>query len=221
MFGRKQPTLEPKASEGDVLIQKTEAVTITKKTKVTVPSTYKAIAFIDSKPLFRIEPCANKMIVSNYGKEYLGKQLQIAFILPKTISQSAWGFGNVQVNNQGLKEAYRIGVNGKFGIEIEDYAKAIQMFPSSMSITMEQIREKSISTLKSVGTPLLGQYFSNTSTSVFQISALQGEFREKFLEALDGEIIFERMGLKVSMLTVDGFFVDEDDMETIRQRLNS
>ncbi len=221
MFRRKKPVLEPNAIEGDVLIQKTAPVTIDKKTAVSVPNAYKAIAFVDEKPMFRIEPCAKRRIAEAYGKEYLDKQLQVAFVLPKAIAQSAWGFGNIQVNNEGLKEAYRIGANGKFTIEVLDYAKTIQVFPGARLITAEQIREKLISTLKSVGTPILGEYFSKTSTSVFQMSSLIGDFRDSFLKALQEERIFADMGVKITSLTVDGLHANEDDLELIRNRINT
>lgn len=221
MFGKKNYTVEPIAVNEDVLIQLSSPVEISKKTKISVPTQYKAIAFIDQKPQFRIEPCINKEFVKSYGKEYIGKQLKIAFISNRTLAQSAWGFGNIQVNNEGLKEAYRIGANGKFSIEITDYAKLIQAIPNENTITIDQVREKSISTIKTVGTPILGEYFSKTSTSVFEMSSLIGDFREKFIIALQSEDIFSNMGIKISTLTVDGFHANEDDLELIRNRINA
>ena len=221
MFGKKNHTVEPIAVNEDVLIQLSSPVEISKKTKISVPTQYKAIAFIDQKPQFRIEPCINKEFVKSYGKEYIGKQLKIAFISNRTLAQSAWGFGNIQVNNEGLKEAYRIGANGKFSIEITDYAKLIQAIPNENTITIDQVREKSISTIKTVGTPILGEYFSKTSTSVFEMSSLIGDFREKFIIALQSEDIFSNMGIKISTLTVDGFHANEDDLELIRNRINA
>ncbi len=221
MFGKKIYTVEPIAVNEDVLIQLSSPVEISKKTKISVPNQYKAIAFIDQKPQFRIEPCINKEFVKSYGKEYIGKQLKIAFISNRTLAQSAWGFGNIQVNNEGLKEAYRIGANGKFSIEITDYAKLIQAIPNENTITIDQVREKSISTIKTVGTPILGEYFSQTSTSVFEMSSLIGDFREKFIIALQSEDIFSNMGIKISTLTVDGFHANEDDLELIRNRINA
>jgi membrane protease subunit (stomatin/prohibitin family) len=221
MFGKKNYTVEPIAVNEDVLIQLSSPVEISKKTKISVPNQYKAIAFIDQKPQFRIEPCINKEFVKSYGKEYIGKQLKIAFISNRTLAQSAWGFGNIQVNNEGLKEAYRIGANGKFSIEITDYAKLIQAIPNENTITIDQVREKSISTIKTVGTPILGEYFSKTSTSVFEMSSLIGDFREKFIIALQSEDIFSNMGIKISTLTVDGFHANEDDLELIRNRINA
>lgn len=221
MFGKKNYTVEPIAVNEDVLIQLSSPVEISKKTKISVPNQYKAIAFIDQKPQFRIEPCINKEFVKSYGKEYIGKQLKIAFISNRTLAQSAWGFGNIQVNNEGLKEAYRIGANGKFSIEITDYAKLIQSIPNENAITIDQVREKSISTIKTVGTPILGEYFSKTSTSVFEMSSLIGDFREKFIIALQSEDIFSNMGIKISTLTVDGFHANEDDLELIRNRINA
>ena len=221
MFGKKNYTIQPAAVGEDVLIQISTPAEITKKTKVTVPTQYKAIAFIDQKPLFRIDVCIEKEFVKTYGKEYLGKQLRIAFIASRTMAQSAWGFGNIQVNNERLKEAYRIGANGKFSVEILDYAKMIQAFPGADTITIDQVREKSISTLKTVGTPILGDYFSNTATSVFEMSSLVADFRDKFMASLQEEKIFAGMGIKVATLTVDGFHANEDDLELIRNRINA
>lgn len=221
MFGKKSYTIEPISANEDVLIQISEPAEITKKTKISVPTQHKAIAFIDQKPLFRIEPCISKELVNIYGKEYIGKQLRIAFVSNRTLAQSAWGFGNIQINNEGLKEAYRIGANGKFTIEIVDYAKMIQAFPNVNAITIDQVREKSISTLKTVGTPILGEYFSKTTTTVFEMSSLVTDFRDKFMTALQEEKIFTEMGIKVSNLTVDGFHANEDDLELIRSRINA
>lgn len=220
MFG-KTVVVEPAQEKEDALISISEPVIVTKKVRISVPTQYKAIAYVDQKAQFRIDSCVNKDFVKSYGKEYIGKQLRIAFILQRNFAQSAWGFGNIQVNNERLKEAYRIGANGKFMIDITDYAKLIQSFPNSNVITMDQIREKSISTLKTIGTPILGEYFSNTSTSVFEMSSLVADFRDKFMAALQEEVIFSNMGIKVSSLTVDGFHVNEDDLELIRNRINN
>lgn len=220
MFGKKEPIIEPKAVNEDVLIQISQPIEITKKTTITVPTQYKAIAYIDNKAEVRIASCVKKEFIKSYGKEYLGKQLRVAFVSLRTLAQSAWGFGNIQVNNERLKEAYRIGANGKFSIEIIDHEKLIQAFPNDSNITIEQIRDKSISTLKTIGTPILGEYFSKTSTSVFEMSALVGDFRDKFMTALQSEKVFANMGIKIATLTVDGFHANEDDLELIRNRIN-
>ena len=220
MFGKKEPIIEPKAVNEDVLIQISEPIEITPKTTITVPTQYKAIAYIDNKAEVRITSCVKKEFIKSYGKEYLGKQLRVAFVSLRTLAQSAWGFGNIQVNNERLKEAYRIGANGKFSIEIIDHEKLIQAFPNNSNITIEQIRDKSISTLKTIGTPILGEYFSKTSTSVFEMSALLGDFRDKFMAALQSEKVFASMGIRIATLTVDGFHANEDDLELIRNRIN-
>lgn len=220
MFGKKKRAIEPVKMNEAVLIQISAPEPITKKTKITVPTQYRAIAFIDQKPQFRIDPCIEKEFVKTYGKEYIGKQLSVAFIMVHSFAQSQWGFGNIPVNNARLKEAYRIGANGKFGIDVVDYAKAIQAFPNHNIITIDEIREKSISTLKTVGTPILGEYFSNTSTSVFEMNALLSDFRNKFTDALEDEKLFINMGIKVVNLTVDSFHVNEEDLDLIRSRIN-
>ena len=220
MFGKNYVTIEPKIVNDDVLIQVSEPTEITKKTRVSVPVQYNAYAFVDQKLLFRIDACINKDLIKLCDKDYLGKQIRIAFVAKRAMAQSAWGFGNIQVNNVRLKEAYRIGANGKFSIEITDHVKLIQSFPNSGEITIDQIREKTISTLKTIGTPILGEYFSNTDTSVFEMSSLIADFRDKFMEGLQDERIFAEMGVKIATLTVDGFHANEDDLEMIRNRIN-
>ncbi|MBQ8424696.1 MAG: hypothetical protein IJX17_01585 [Clostridia bacterium] len=222
MFGRRQEeiVIEPEEKSEDVLISFSEPVQITKGLKISIPSHYKAIAFIEEKPEIRLEPCVKKDFVKEYGKKYIGKQLKIAYIRVRTMAQNAWGFGNINVNNTRLKEAYVVGANGKFMVDIVDYVRMIQAFPSSSEITISQIREKIISTIRSVGTPILGKFFSNTETSVFEISSLLDEFRNKFFENLTNEKIFTNLGVKISSLTVDGFHVREEDLETIRNRIN-
>ena len=220
MFGKNYVTIEPKIVNDDVLIQVSEPTEITKKTRVTVPVQYNAYAFVDQRLLFRIDACINKDLIKLCDKDYLGKQIRIAFVAKRAMAQSAWGFGNIQVNNVRLKEAYRIGANGKFSIEITDHVKLIQSFPNSSEITIDQIREKTISTLKTIGTPILGEYFSNTDTSVFEMSSLIADFRNKFMDGLQDERIFSEMGVKIAALTVDGFHANEDDLEMIRNRIN-
>ena len=220
MFGKKYVTIEPKIVNDDVLIQVSEPTEITKKTRVSVPVQYNAYAFVDQKLLFRIDACINKDLIKLCDKDYIGKQIRIAFVAKRAMAQSAWGFGNIQVNNVRLKEAYRIGANGKFSIEITDHVKLIQSVPNSSEITIDQIREKTISTLKTIGTPILGEYFSNTDTSVFEMSSLIADFRDKFMEGLQDERIFAEMGVKIATLTVDGFHANEDDLEMIRNRIN-
>ena len=221
MFARKTCIIEPISLQENVLVYQSVPAEISKKTTVSVPTQFKAYAFIDQKLAFRIDPCIQKNIVKCYGKEYIGNQLKVAFVISRTLAQSPWGFGNIQVNNERLHEAYRIGANGKFTIEIVDYVKLIQCFPNNDMITVEQIREKTISTLKTVGTPILGKYFSDTNTSVFEMSSLISDFRDRFIEALQSEQIFETIGIRVSALTVDGFHVNEDDLELIRNRINA
>lgn len=220
MFGGRKSNLEPALYNESALVQFSQLVEITKKTTVTVPPNYKAIAFIDGKPLFRIEACEKKQFVKAYKKEYLGQNLKIAYIASHSFAQSPWGFGNIQVNNSALKEAYRIGVNGKFSVDVTDYARLISAFPTKDVITAEDVREKCISSIKTVGTPIVADYFSKTETSVFEMSSLITDFRKKFSEALMEEKIFSDLGIKISLLTVDGFYANEDDLKIIKERIN-
>lgn len=220
MFEKNKCTIEPPANDEKLLIQFSKPVEITKKTRITVPANYRAIAFVDAKPLFRIEPCQEKQFVKAYKKEYCGKHISIAYISSRNFARTPWGFGNIQVNNAGLKEAYRVGAHGEFSVDIVDYTKLIAAFPGYSEITVDMLREKCISTLKMVGTPIMSSYFSNTEISVFDMGMLSVDFKEKYISALSEEKIFSDLGIKITHLTVDGFHANEDDLKIIRERLN-
>ncbi len=220
MFGRKKSVLELESYNEAALIQFTKSVEITKKTTISVPANYRAIAFVDGKPLFRIEPCEKKQFVKAYKKEYLGSTIKIAYITARSFSQLPWGFGNIQVNNSKLAEAYRVGVNGKLTVDVTDYARLIAAFPPRELITVDDVREKCLSAIKTVGTPIVADYFSKFETSVFEMNSLIGDFREKFSAALTEEKTFTDLGVRLSALTVNGFYANEDDLKIIRERIN-
>ena len=133
----------------------------------------------------------------------------------------AWGFGNIQVNNERLKEAYRVGANGKYATELLQPTKMIACFPAGEDITVDALRERTISAVKNIGVSLLGTYFAGTEISVFEIASCMNDFRAKFLKALQAEPVFTDMGLTVKDLTVDGIHVPEEDIEDIRSRINA
>lgn len=212
--------LRPMISDESVIVQFTDTVIFDKSIAVTVPNGYLAFVFADEKALFRIEPCMEKKIIS-YGKELLGKSGMVAFVRTKPLPPMAWGFGNIQVNNERLKEAYRIGANGKYAVELLQPAKLISYFNTDEDITVEKLREITISAVKNIGVSLLGTYFTGTNISVFEIASCMNDFRVKFLKALREEGVFADMGLIVKDLTVDGVHVPEEDIESIRSRINA
>ena len=216
----KKSILQPMISDESVIVQFTDTVVFDKAIAVTVPNGYMAYVFADERAQFRIEPCSEKKIVS-YGKELLGKNGRIAFVCTKPLPPMAWGFGNIQVNNERLKEAYRVGANGKYTAELSQPTKMIVCFPAGEDITAEALRERTISAVKTIGISLLGTYFAGTEISVFEIASCMNDFRAKFLKALQTEPVFTDMGLTVKDLTVDGIHVPEEDIESIRSHINA
>ena len=212
--------LQPLISDESVIVQFTDTVVFDKTLAVTVPNGYMAYVFADERAQFRIEPCLEKKIVF-YGKELLGKNGRIAFVRTKPLPPMAWGFGNIQVNNERLKEAYRVGANGKYTAEFLQPTKMIAFFPAGEVITADALRERTISAVKTIGVSLLSTYFAGTEISVFEIAFCMNDFRAKFLKALQAESVFADMGLAVKDLTVDGIHVNEEDIKKIRARINA
>ena len=197
-----------------------EEFEIDKKTFISVPMNYKAIAIIDEKVAFRIEPCSKENLCKKIDKDLNGKKVRFVYAISNSIPQMAWGFGNIQVNNDRLKEAYRVGANGKYIVEIADYVKLIKAYPNVDRITVDDIRDKTITIIKMVGVPILSKCFVNTYTSVFEIDSKLQDIRNDMKSALLDEQLFKNIGLKVIDVTVEKIFVPEEDIEQIRNRIN-
>lgn len=209
-----------KLNVDNVLVNFSEVVEVDKTTTLKVSAGQEAIVFIDGKAVFRVESGGKKLIFKDYGKNYLGKEMQIAFVKTKAILQMSWGFGNIQVNNERLKEAYRVGTNGKYIVEIVDFMKLINAFSFGQNITVDNIKEKTLSAIKTVGTPILSSCFAKTDVSVFEISSLIGVIREEMVKDLKDEKMFSNIGIKINSLTVDVVHVNQEDLELIRDRIN-
>lgn len=215
----KRIVLEPMIADENVIVQFTDTFIADKSTSIKVPNGYRALVFADENVAFRINAGAPKKI-SESGKEYIGKECRVAFVRTKLLPNMMWGFGNIQVNNERLKEAYRVGTNGKYSVEIAETGKLMRCFDTEENITLDMLREKTVSVLRMVGTTLLGKYFAATDISVFEMSAHTDELRQALIKALSSESVFGELGLKLKDLTVDGIHVNEEDLELIRNRIN-
>ena len=96
----------------------------------------------------------------------------------------------------------------------------IKNFAGKAEITIDDIREKTVTIIKANGTQVVSKYFANTTTSVFEIDSKIGEIRVDIKEALVDELLFKNFGLKMTDLIVEGIHVNEDDLQVIRDRLN-
>ena len=206
--------------EQDVIVSSTGVVKIDKNTTITVPINYKVVALVNGKIHFRIDPCNEVNVVKQFGKEMLKEQIEFIYVLSSAIPMMSWGFGNINVNNDRLKEAYRVGANGKYSIEILDIPKLIKNFAGKKEITIDDIREKTVTIIKANGTQVVGTYFANTTTSVFEMDSKINEIREDLKDVLQEELLFKNYGLKLTDLIVEGIHVNEDDLQVIRDRLN-
>lgn len=216
----KETVFVPVNKKESVIVQYTENFTLDKSMKITVPNQYIAVVFDNEKISFRVEPCVGKVIFKEYGKNFLGHTMKISFIHVTAIPEMPWGFGNIQVNNERLKEAYRVGANGMFQIKITDFTKLMGAFSGDGEITVDDIKEKVLSLIKTIGVELVGACFANTDVSVFEISSLVGKIRENLFEKLSKESKLADMGIKIANLTVAGIHVNEEDLELIRDRIN-
>ena len=216
----KEVVYKPTNMNDGVIVQYSDSFVLDKSMKITVPNQYVAVVFANEKIGFRVEPCVNKVIFKEYGKQFLGRTLKIAFIHVTAIPEMPWGFGNIQVNNERLKEAYRVGANGTFQIKIADFTKLMNAFPGSGEITVDDVKVKVLSLIKTIGIEIVGACFADTDVSVFEISSLVGKIRKDLTDRVSAERKLADMGIKITTLTVAGVHVNEEDLELIRDRIN-
>ena len=211
-------TLDEKKDE---LVQFSEKYVLDKNTNLTVPRGYAAIVYVNGKAMYRTNHCLKEKILANCGRECAGQEVQFAFYSPTVSPEIYYGFGPINVNNDRLREAYRIGINGQMILDVKDYSQLINHFANCGSISLEAVREQLLPVIKSVGMSIVGGCFVNNNVSVFEIDSMVGVIREKMFNALSSEPAFGKMGISVASITVNEIFVNEDDLEIIRNRINN
>ena len=216
----KGPIIEPSTFDENVIVQVTKKVLVDKHLQIKVPTGFQAMVFIDEKLSFRIDPTMGEFVYKR-DKDFLKKFCKVAFVRKKLLPNMRWGCGNVPVNNERIKEAYQVGAHGDYSVEIKEISKLLNCFEETELFTIDDIRGKTIDTVKSVGIAVLGKFFANTNISVFEISAHIDEIRKKMYESLVKEVAFLEMGVKLKDLTVASIYVPQDDMAIIKSRINA
>ncbi len=205
----------------EFLVRFSERCKLDKRVTLTVPRGNCAIAYIDGKAAYRSNQCVGENVLSRCGKEYAGREIQFAFYSPSYCPEISYGFGPINVNNERLKEAYRVGINGRIVFSVTDYMSLINGFSFSGDITVEAVRQKILPLIKSVGVPIVSSCFVNTRVSVFEIDSMIGEIREKIKSAFLAETAMANLGIKIDSVAINEIYVNEDDLEMIRDRINN
>lgn len=205
----------------EYLVQFSEKFNIDKKLCVTVPRGCFAIAYINGKAKYKTSQCIKELIISKCGKEYIGQEIQFAFYTPAVNSKFNFGFGDINVNNERLKEAYRVGVNGTVSFSITDYTDLINSFACLKEIKIDDIKKSILSIITSVGVPIVSSCFVNSEISVFEIDSKIDEIRQNMIKKLKTEEEIVRMGIDILSIQINPIFVNEEDLEMIRERINN
>lgn len=209
----------------DSIIQVVNPFTLEKGTFLTVPIQYEATIIVNNGTEAKIMPC-DKLDLVHHVKKVIGVKkpvgcsVQLFFVLTKTFSNIAFGFGNIKVNNGRLQDAYHIGANGVFSYKIENLKKLVYSFNMTKNVTSSMIHDKLNKIITSVGTDIISKYFANTEISIFEINASNSEIRQKMVDALAQEKMISDSGLKITSLTLEPIFVREEDEKVMDNRIN-
>ncbi len=214
----KEMIITPQEINNDIIIQFSDDYIVEKNLVVDVPNQYEMIGYINGKVSFREND--GRYIIYKINKDFLKKNFKVAFIKKKALPDIIWGFGDINVNNQRLKECYRVGSNGTLQFEIIDRVKLVDSFIWGKNISVDMIKFKIIPVIKNIGADVLSKYFANTDVSVFEINSKLEDIRIQLFNSLSNELIIKNMGLKVKSLVVNIIHVNDDDLDIIRNHIN-
>lgn len=212
--------LLPKSKDSSVIVEFSEKYVLSKHIFTTVPTEYSFIIYIDEKAVARLESTEETNLLQYVGKQYKNKNCRLAFIRKNKLPDFDWGFGEIQVKNSKLDEAYRVGAHGKCRVKLVDGIKLIKSFGTTESISSEKIESIVKPMIVALGKPLLSKYFADTDVSVFEITSLTNDLRKTLIQLLNSEKSIFDLGVSIEELTVGGIHVPDEDIELIRNRIN-
>lgn len=195
-------------------------VTVEKNNTITVPRNYVGLLYIGGKPKSKITECSGENLVKKFGGGLKKEDIQIAFYSEKQMFAIKWGIGGIQVNNDRLTDAYSVGVNGIVTCSIKDPVGLINYFSKDTNITVEDVWKKVLPIITNNGVPVLSEYFSEKSVSIFEINSELANIRAKMMELIKNERIFNDMGLQVEDVTLNSIYVPEEEINRIKERIN-
>lgn len=206
--------LEPIIISNDVIVQFTDTMNIDKNLYVTVPSSYKAIIFVNEEPISRIDECNCQSIYMKLGKNkaYLNKKLKIAFFRINSFPAIEWGYGLINVKNE--EETYVLGANGEVQVSIEDRIKFVQKFGTVKNITLDDISLKIKGYIRNIGVALFGEYFNSKGIKYDEAEGHLNILREKLKSKLENESVFKDFGIKIENLNIR--CLSKTDLERIK-----
>ena len=144
--------LAPSSYLTDCVVQFSPSAKIDKSVFLTVPNGYKGFVYINEKLSFRVDNCNHINLLKEYGKDLLGQNVKVCFILINSLPLLAWGFGNIEIKNDHQNELYKAGANGKYALEIEDFGRLIAAYSGFNVVTIDDLREKTIFTIDGADT---------------------------------------------------------------------
>ena len=197
--------LEPVIASEDVIVQFTAAQEIAKNILITVPSSFKAILYINEEALVRVDEINKGSIYKLLGKDksYLGKSLKVAFIRTNKLPQLEWGFGLINVKTD--EEKYIIGANGEIQVKIADRIKLINSFGLQKNIDLDMLAVKVKGYIKNVGTAIFGSFLNDNKVSYDETDKYIANLRNKMKTELESEKIFKELGIEIEDLNIRSF----------------
>ena len=221
LFGAKKKVIRLENASENTLVDYSQPYVLDKNILLDVPPQYTAVVFVNGKPMLRRESGLGQDLFKIVGKQAAGQTVQVAFVRTKALAPDKWGVGNINVNNARLNEAYRIGANGTYTPSVCDYVKLANAFPYGENVTLEDVHNRVLSAIQGNAAPVIAKLFADSDVSVFEMVAHMSEIRAEIQSKLKLETAVSSMGIRLDNLVVAGMFVNQEDLDRIRERINN
>ena len=212
--------IEPYVSDIETIVQFSGTYNLDKNFVLNVPDGYVAHIYIDEKPLIRKDKGTDINLLKLLGKDYKDKAFKVAFFRTNELPELKWGFGQINVKNTKVGEAYTVGANGSYKLKIKDLGRLTATVGTQENITLDMIKERTKGIFKKVGVPVLSDLCSNTTVSALNITSLIGEFKSTFEKELntqeDGVAALKKYGMELKEFSVSVIFIPDEDRENLK-----
>ena len=183
----------------DAVIKFSDPRIINASTCITIPIQYKAFVYIDDKSLLRFDPCKRLNFVKKYGKEYIGKQIKLAFVWWKNLEEISWQFSPTAISE--AQEKLPLFANGRCRVEIINYPRLISGFYDKKSISENDIRNKILAAISNRCVSVLTDLYLEKCNNCDKNLCIELSVCAKTI--LDNDLFFQGFGVRLTSFIVD------------------
>lgn len=182
------------------------------KQEIIVPENAVAYLYVDDVFIGKKE--SSFLLSDALSISQLNKLINVYISYPNEFKKILWGFGNVQIINKTLNEAFRLGCNGECCVDIFNYPTLFKMVGKE-EITMRDIQKIILPLIEKVGKDVCTKLFINNTISAKNANLLRDKIEDAFYQRIVNSKLLVDFGLSITLIQLMVVYVNNDDLEYI------